>query len=420
MLIGALLAKNILFKPEIETTEYESLKIALKSQDVFAVELKRAQEMLRFEKGEDQLWRIPAQWNIRAQKDKIEGLIKNIADLEGELRSNSAELFSDFGIAEDEAFSLTFFNRQDKPFEVFYVGTKKAGWESSFLRKSESPLVYLVNKDILSLIGIYEDPEQAKFDAQQWIDLTVTSIDVDATQSIKVVRRENGNEIVRTEIEKQLDQERNLKHWVAIDREPPFVLDAKKIKEFLKEINDIRAQAVLDPEAKDYGFNQPFLTLTLADQDNAIELVLGNTTKDEGQDRYCRNSQGHVFELRRYNVDKLNIDTSRFFIDNPLRIDKDTLQSLEITADNEKITLNKELIEKNTDYLDKIKQFSVQKLLFAERYSAGLKIPTPYSLVIAGKTKEPIVLDVSKTEDNQYIAQLRGTQRHIEYQQRYI
>ncbi|MBN3038609.1 MAG: DUF4340 domain-containing protein [Candidatus Omnitrophica bacterium] len=411
VLLGVLFIKQTLFKPEIETVEYESLKISLQPEDIYTLELKKSRDddILRFEKGEDGFWRIPEKWDIRAKNDQIEKLINDISQLQGELRSSSAELLSDFGISEEKAFSISMFDKEGKPQKIFYIGSKRPGFGASFLRKGDSSNVYLVNKDVLAWMGIYGDPQEAKFNAEQWMDLSVTNIDVESINSLKIKRRQDEGEIIVADVKKELDQGKDLKYWAAQPEEPIFDLDAKKIKDFLKGINDIRAAKVLEPQAQDYGFDQPYLVISLGADEKIIELKLGKQIREDSEDRYFENSQGHVFELRRYNVDKIDVDISRFFIGNPLRIDKDKLQSLIVDKQGEETVLDKALIEKNTAYIDKIEQFRPMRMLLTEEYGTSLKEPS-YSLEIKQDDQVSVLLaDIKQeAEEKSYIGQVQG------------
>jgi hypothetical protein len=407
LLLAALYVKKILITSEIETTEYKSLEISLNASDVYAIEFKKAQEddTLKLVK-KDEEWFIPTQWNIRAKKQSIERLLEDISGLQGELRSSSKEVLPDYGLTDEEAFSIGVFDENDKPIQQFFVGTKKPSYGKSFLRKADSVDVYLVDKDIFSLLGIYGEPKEAKINTERWIDLSIIEFEVEKIEAIKIVRLEQEHKIISVDIKKELDEKKNLKKWVAVGEVPVFDLDAKKIKEFLKKINKMYATKAVEPKAKEYGFDNPYLTVSLTSQESQIELLLG--AQEKGENRYVKTSPGFVYILPKYRVKDLDIDISRFFIDNPLRIDKDKLQVLTIKAGESVITLNKDLLEKNGTYIDKLKKFSVEKMLFAEKYSAGLQTPVQYLLKIERKEANPLVLNVQKEDDNTYIAQVEA------------
>jgi len=410
ILLGALSAKKFFMKPEIETTEYKSLKISFNPSGIYAIRIKRAEneELLKIEKKDGE-WFMPSKWNMRARKEKIDNLIKDISNLRGELRSSSKNVFSDYGISDEEAVSIVMLDKEQKPLQGFLIGLEKAGYGSSFLRKSGSAEVYLVDKDILSLIGLYGDPKEATVNMNNWIDLSITKFDPEKIESIKVTRKEKGRKVVTVDIEKVLDAEKNLKHWVATGKKPIFDIDAKKIRDFLKSVNDINASEAVDPKGENYGFEDPFLYVALEKEKESIELVLGNATEKGGEDRYLRTSEGHVYVLRRYAVNRLNIDISKFFIDNPLRIDADKLQLLTVKSAEKTIVLDKNTIAKNADYIDKIKKFQVEKMLFAEKTQGSLKTPSEYSIEIEKQNGDIVAIDIEKAKDGIFLAQLRGT-----------
>ena len=238
LLLVVLLTKKVFIKPEVETTEYAKLQVSLDSASIYAVEFKKGNsgDTVRLEREEEE-WRIPTKWNIRADKQRIENLMKDIGMLQGELRSSSKKLFSDYGISPDKAFSITTFDKEGNPQDTFFVGTKKLGTGSSFLRKGDSEDVYLVDKDIFSLLGVYGNPEDAALKTDKWIDLSIEKLDSETIESINIVRRDGEREIVTCDLKREFDKEKNLKRWFSLGKEPIFDIDAAKIKNFLQDIN---------------------------------------------------------------------------------------------------------------------------------------------------------------------------------------
>jgi len=407
VLLGILFAKKIFVKPEIEDSEYKNLEISFDPSSIYAIEIKKAQDRtaFRLEKKGDE-WAVPSQWNIKAKKKKVEGLLSELRSLQGELRSSSKELLSDYGISENESFSISLLDKALTPQQKLVLGIKRPSSEGSFLRKATSNNVYLVNKDIFAIIGIYGEPKESTINANDWADLAILKFDTEKIDSVKVSKSETERQVLVVDIKRTLDPEKKLMNWAGAEAKPLFDLDATKIKNFLRKINDLYATKAVDPEGQNYGFDKPFIRITLGSADGPAELMVGNLVAADKTDRYLKTSKGCVYIVSQYIIKDLDIDMSKFFIENPLRVDKDKVQSITVVFDNKSIIIDKDLIEKNIDYINKLKTFAVEELLFDEKYAKGIEPPGPYSLKMAMKDGATLTLDVKKEEGGRYVGRV--------------
>lgn len=407
VLLSILLTKKILIKPQIETSEYKRLDVWFEPKDVYGVEIRKKDEYVKFSRDED-IWRITSKWNVRAKSQKIEELIKGFSSLEGELRSSSPKLFSDFGISDDTAFKVTLSDKGGKNIYKFYLGTNRPSYDNCFLRVNNSADIYLVNKDLFPLINIYGDPKNEGIAPERWIDLSFIKFDVDKIKSIKVQRFNKKTPLITAEVKKIYDEKKKLNRWVVEGAKPVFDIGAKKIKDYLKNMNGLYVKEVVDPKGKGYGFDDPYIKVSLGTDDEPIEIVIGNIADEKTKARYTRTSEGLTFIIRENVARFFDIDISKFFKSNPLGVDKDKLKLIEIKSDKKFITLDKDLIEKNVDYIDRVKKFWVEKMLFDEKYSSGIRGAIKYSLRIVKDDNSELVLKAKKESDVRFIAQLSG------------
>lgn len=417
---GLLLVKKLYMGPEVEITEYETLDLSLKVEDVYFVEMQKSgeEEPLRFEK-KDNKWFVASKWNAKAKNKLVEDFLQDIEGLKGELRSSSSKIFSDYGISDEEAYSFAFSNKDGKVLEHLLFGIEKPEHGKSFLRKKGSSDVYLVDKDIFSLIGIYayDNLKETSINANRWIDLSFMEFDVEKIESINVTRFDENKEIVAADVKRIVDEEKNLKQWVTEGGETIFSIDAKKIKEFLNTLNGIRVEKLVDPEGENYDLESPYLKLTLTAQDTSFDVIIGGIADDATGNRYVKIADTLVYIVSKSQLEKINIDTSKFFVDNPLRIDKESIESINITLQDKSVNLGKSLIEKNTDYIDKLKNFSVKNLLFDKGYSQKLVSPASNTCVITKKDGDIVTLEAQKEETGIYIARVSGKQGIFELSQ---
>jgi hypothetical protein len=318
-LLGTLLIKKVLMRPAVETTEYKSLELSISPSEMYALKASRSsgKESLRLERDDRGEWIIPAKGSIGADKTKIEALMNALAVLSGELRSRSKALFDDYGISEDKAFTLELIGRDGTLLEKLYFGSKKPGFGGLFLRVGDSEEVYLVNRDIFPLFGIYGALEDGELSGERWADLSLINIDIGSVDSIKIEKPGPDGSVV-VNIKREFDQEKNLKKWNALIDEPETGLDAGKIKAFLTEINTIKGMKIVDSKIEDYGLENPYMILSLAapDQD-AMRFIIGNEETESSGNRYLKNHRGYIFLTRKYVIDKLDITMEKFAADPP-------------------------------------------------------------------------------------------------------
>ncbi len=404
VLIAALYIKKTFVSPDIETEEYHALDIKL---DIPAVQeivvAKSGEEKLRLVKSEG-FWRIPSKWNAKTDKGKAEGFLEQISVLSGELRSDSPEVLADYGIGDDKAFSVVFKGKEGVELGHFFIGTVKPGYDSSFLRENLSNKVYVVNKDIYGLLEIYGKPEEAAITVDNWLDRAVFNVDPEKVDTFEIKRVSGNREDVTVNIRKVPDEEKGLMKWVSGGEEPIFDIDAQKIKDYLTGLNNSRCSDILDPAGDIYGFEAPFLTITIGEGEAKAVYRVGNVADEKRKNRYMKDAGGNVFSVEGYYVDPLNIDISRFFINNPLRINMDKMNTIQLKTAAGIITLNKSDIANNNAYIDKLKGLTVKNMFYGDRPDEAASSPDN-EVEITYEGDEKTSLKVRKVGE-EYVAEL--------------
>ena len=409
VLIGAVFAKKTFIRPDADFVEYERLNINVDMADVRFIKIGkgRDKDLLVLDKVND-IWHISSKDNIRADKSRVENLIKVLSVATGELRSASERLFSDYGISDDEAISISILGNDSGVNNIdIFIGVKRSGPGTSFLRIGDSPSVYLVDKDILSILGMYGDNKDAGIDVARWQDMTIAEFDPDKVNSVKIDRQLQERQITVVDVKKEFVQEKGLSKWITIGAKPAFDIDAAKIKDFLKSINNLRAFEIIDSPDSDYGFDKPFVKVVLRTDTEPIEFLISEKIKDGTEDRYLKTSEGHIYLIRRYVVNALNIDISKFFVNNPLRISVDKLESVIISSHDNIIDLIKTQIEDNTEYINKLKKFAVKSIDCTGEYSERFQNNILYSLKIKINSADLQELDFCKAGNDKYLCKLK-------------
>ena len=379
VLIVALVIQRIQKPRGLVTEEFSSLNFNFDVPSVSKVQIgkgggKGTKDILLFTIVKDDKvgWRIPDFFNAQADPNKIQNLLKEIQKMKGELRAEDKSLYSDFAITEEEAFRIILSDQNWKTLLTLYIGSKRPDYNTIFIRKADSNLVYRTDVNLLGEMGVYGDPEKEKPQMDFWAALNLVKLDVDKVEQLETKRIQGGKEVITSGVVRELDpSDSSKKKWKYVRPNVPFALGADKIKQFLAALGSWQAQKVLDPKAKDYGFTKPQWQMTI--QQDAGEskkesmIILAGGTDPETKGYYIQVSgQSVVFLLPDYLFKNFDIDDSKFFADNPLAADPESTESLVIAADKKQLSFKPKVKKWETiaNYLNELKTFSVTHLLF--------------------------------------------------------
>lgn len=314
LLIAMAAVKKAAVRPVVERSVYERLEFLANPLDVYAIDIRKAQDsiLLRLERRRDR-WHIPSRWNVRANAEKVNGLIVDILDMKGELRSDDSALLDDYGISDREAISVSLYDKEHKPLNRFYVGTKRPGRGDSFIRPDRSDRVYLGNTDILYLIGIYGDPAEATITPEMWMDLSLMTFDPEAVTGIRITAGRDGGESTVVDLAKAGEGN----GWAFAGDPSSGAVDPKKVQQFLRKLLDLRAENVVDPQGKGYGFQSPYLTVRVGKDTAENTLIIGGPIADGKENRFARTPDGYIFTVNSYALKALEVGPEAFTLDGP-------------------------------------------------------------------------------------------------------
>ncbi len=117
-------------------------------------------------------WVITSRYSYDANSAAIDRLVKDLLEVEGELRSDSKKMLREYCIEDGNAIHLQIEFEDGKKQEIL-CGKKGPVQSSSFARKEGENKVYLINKNLLSSVRIYSHILSAKIDVPDFVDLKV-------------------------------------------------------------------------------------------------------------------------------------------------------------------------------------------------------------------------------------------------------
>ncbi|MBN1689114.1 MAG: DUF4340 domain-containing protein [Candidatus Omnitrophica bacterium] len=418
LLVLGVLAKQFQKPAELATDEFVALDLSFEKDQVKGIEIYKGEGLREEEKVEiakvGEGWRVSSLFGARADKKKIDELLEGIQAAKGEIRGRSPELFGDFKIRDEEAFHIRLLNGTGKEVLHLLVGLKKAGFQSIFIRKKEMAFVFLTDANLLTQIGVFGDPEEDKPGSDYWASTQMVTIDPEKVKRIETVRFEEGKGVMTSSVALETDPYDSTKSdWVLQRDEVPFPVDGGKITKFLETLNNARAQKIVNPEDKVGALESPVwrLTLWVAEEE---PWVMTAGARDEATNSYPVrvSTEPVVFQLSEYYFKRFDIDDSQFFSANPLGVEADKVEKLSLKVDKkEKVfSFEEEKSEEMKTYLNGLKDFKVERLLFDIKEKSGVKSPGDAWLEIQIKDKPLALIDVTqkKDDDKEYFAVMRG------------
>lgn len=251
-------------------------------------------------------WRIENKFNVKARKENVENLLKDLSGLKGELRAESKSVFGDFHLEDAQGIHIILEAQEAKTLAHIIVSADKPGSDSSFLRLKDSEKIILAPKDIPGRLNIYN--KEAKLDNNYFADFKLLSFDPKKIEKIETARK--GKNILTLVKKKESD---NKYVW---DFEPAVKkaeIDPGKIDSFLQNASNIFAQDALDPGLIDYGFGQDNFSLAFeTDEKKTLAIEVGNYLEKEKAYYVKITPENQVFKVPEYAIQNIKKDKNYF------------------------------------------------------------------------------------------------------------
>ncbi|MBI4711089.1 MAG: DUF4340 domain-containing protein, partial [Candidatus Omnitrophica bacterium] len=229
---------------------------------------------------ENGVWKVKNLWNAKADPVKVENLIQKLHSARGELRSSGKKFFPDYGIQDEEAFSIKFFSTGHASPQDFRIGINQAGESAFFIREATREDVYLVEVNVAELLGIYSASDEATSEGLFWADLALFNVDPERITKISLYLLKGEEKTMVAGLEREVDPKDPLKSsWKFLRKGMHSSPDPDKVLKFIAAMNSIRAQQVVDPGGKGYGLEQPVWQLAITE--DGQKTILNAGPKDE-------------------------------------------------------------------------------------------------------------------------------------------
>ena len=248
-------------------------------------------------------WVVRSGYDHRANPDRVENLLTNLSDLQGEFRSDAPDVLVDYGFTDTTTVTITGYTTDgDEPTFAVEIGKRPERSQGNFIKTPNSSAVYLTTKSILGAVGLYGGPKapENKF----FYDLDAHRCD---RLEVDAITMQDGDSIITLEREVQTPEpaaddttgivteaDRNVYEWKITEPETRMALKTRG-DGVLGAVSTIRAVDIADPavDLATYGLAEPQKRATIRLQDGTERTFLFGAKREAEGDRQA----GYYFQV---------------------------------------------------------------------------------------------------------------------------
>ncbi len=300
----------------------------------------------------DSKWVVPAKHDAPADAKRIDEILKDLQGLGGEIRAREPSLFDQFEITQEQAIHLLLRGSSGSEMLHLLIGKSGGDWNSSFARKAGSNTIFVVDKPLLSRLGINQPKsgQLSGIDEMRWVDLLILpefKWEKVTTLDLRSPRTELSFERVQSEKkEEKAKPGQETPSWKVTTSGIDYAADDKGIKSLLQGLGMRRADDIADPaKEEEYGFEQATHAATLTFEDKSSKKILiGKMTEKEGRKQYYLKVEGSrlPFMVAGYIVDRLFEHAGKLLAMNVLDIPEKEIKSIAVQAPETEVVIERE------------------------------------------------------------------------------
>lgn len=368
VLIGMVLIKEWLAKPadlQDEVALEALVPAGLTGADIVRVEMyagaKPDQKVVLARSEDGTAWSVASHFNAPVTKDKIDGFLNKLEELEGEERPSDQtdEALTEYDLTDPKAFHVLAFKKgEDKPAIHLLVG-KEAKYDAVFMRPVDSKAVYTANMNPRREAGLYSSDETAELKADAWLDKKVVDIPADKLTRVALAMPDKALVVEKREKPKPepaadqsadaattpADDKKPEYEWVVAEGDPGRPLKESGIQDYLRAYSSLYAADIVDPsKLAEYGLESPAFKATVKVADQEGETVLEGGRPAGSEDGYVRVAgakSGVIYKVNKTSFERIFPKGSQFFELSDLTVDSQTIDRIEITQPDGRFVLAK-------------------------------------------------------------------------------
>jgi len=228
-------------------------------------------------------WTVDTAWHAIADQSRIETLVRNVSGLDGEFRSDNADVLDDYGLIGEQVVTIRGYDPAGDEVMAIDLGRKTGQGQGNFVRQPANDKAYLTQTNVMAQLGIYSDDsaptsryflklQAVKEDRLDVDQMTITG-DEGALNFVKVFAIEEPDSLGTNPV---LD--RNTWEWQLAGPDQTALMKTK-VDAVLNSMVAVRATDLVDPKADlaTYGLFEPRRSASFTLQDGRIiNLIFGD------------------------------------------------------------------------------------------------------------------------------------------------
>lgn len=292
---------------------------------------------------QDQAWVAVDYFSAPVSQAKIASLLRALARLQGELRSDKAELLKHFKLESGQAYHLRMFTRSmDRPAVHLLIGKRKT--KAGFVRQQDDSRVYSTSPELFSALGIQPEQEDQPPDIKSWLDLQILNIAEHAIKSFSLRTPQRTWEFTRslsttpsrTDVASPATEQ---PQWILTNPVVELPLKQGQVEGLIATLRTLRAEDITDSDQLErYGLLKPsyLATVTWHSEGDGLQkslIALGHEHPQHKGSRYARRRlSGPVYILPSWSFKHLFPKPKRFLALPDLEIQPDALRYIALSS----------------------------------------------------------------------------------------
>jgi hypothetical protein len=256
-------------------------------------------------------WIAASYYNAPVHTEKITSFLRTVSTLEGELRTDQAELLPDFRLDEAQALHLRLYtDNLDTPAVHLLAG--KGSGRHGFMRHADSTRVYSVNLNLQTEAGVAGSPESQQLTAKPWLNLHIQEVPKEQVVAVALHTPERSLHFARqpaapaasTSQETTPPAASVQRHWELTTPQVAYPAKSDGLDGLVNTLRTLRADDIADPaNLAAYGLEQASHRAILTVQSEGTEprdvpLLVGDAVPEQAGQRYSRlGAEGPVYIL---------------------------------------------------------------------------------------------------------------------------
>lgn len=303
----------------------------------------------------DDKWIVTTKFDAPANRDKVDGLLDKLENLEGELRSTSDEVLADYELEDNKALHLVLLDSKDSELKHLLIGKQGSDYNKMFVRLKGSNDVYLANQNLRSDFGIYGQQSNRPLESKSWCDLQLLALTENELQKIEVtaphkkIALELQEQIIEEPEAPETDTETPVppqveKKWVVI--EPKLETEAKEsgINRLVRAFSNVNVSDVIARGGlAEYGLEKSQGTCTVTGTDGEKHTIyFGSPVPDGNGAYYVRIDEDNlVYRMEKWKVENIFMKMNTLITLDAPKFNKDDITSLELKSDKRSLKIEK-------------------------------------------------------------------------------